>query len=277
MSKFPRKGRPKAIAVDFVLLSSSPSTGSSLLPMHSQSQRTWFGALRLSHRLRQLWLAHVDALGVFLVKIFPMKVKTILILVITATTAFADTAADFSDLTKSRDAAAARAIQPIQQKFKEDAEKLLGRAIQAKDFETAEKIKREIAALEPASAESPFSGTYWVKGTNGKNFSVARFLPSGDFEELSYKQGDKRDLHKSKYTLSPAPTVSLRYQEGYKFVCRIDGDKMHRDEGSVWQKIDKEKYDAVVAAKSLQEALAVFGGNASSAVSNDTPFGKRRP
>ncbi|BCU78136.1 hypothetical protein [Luteolibacter sp. LG18] len=131
--------------------------------------------------------------------------------------------ADFEALLKQRQKARQEALAPIEKKFTENANQLLGKAIQSGDMATAERIKRELLAVTSQAKIEEIRKTLlfysWVANRDlilnfEEDGNAAASIYSATFEvqpngtvAMSWKSGEHT-------TLTPTPDFSALVEKG---------------------------------------------------------------
>lgn len=112
--------------------------------------------------------------------------------------------ADFETLKKRRNQAVQDAMAPIEKKFKETANQLLGKAIQTGDMATAEKIKKELLILESKKGIEEIRKTLVFYSWASKDFVL-------NFEEDGRA---KTSFNSAAYEIRADGTVSMTWNTG---------------------------------------------------------------
>ena len=139
---------------------------------------------------------------------------------------------DLERLQEARDKAVARAVEPIDRKFKEQLQALMAKATAGGDLETALLIKKKIELLGGQGGEIVIEDTVW-KNKRSKLY----FRKGGEYEEEGF--GSPGTLTWERIS---AAEIEVTHRDGRKntFILSEKGDTVTRKaDGMVWT-LDKK-------------------------------------
>ena len=143
----------------------------------------------------------------------------------------ADLSDDVERLQMARDEAVAKAIQPIDRKFREALEALMRRATQAGDLDAANAIKAKLEEMRPKAVDLGLDGTTWA--AKGRN-SVLQFKKGGKLTE-EWPGGPSESTWK-RVSPTEVQVTSKSTGKEYKFTLNEAKDEIRREEdGLTWK------------------------------------------